>query len=240
MLIILQKKNLHAKNSDTGSLHNFKDFTMSNVGKLISGFRVFKATTFPQKKDLIHHLIDQGQKPTTMVIACVDLRLAPSEIFAANPGDLYVINNIGGIVPKFGTAGIHGFISAVEYAVNELEVENIIVLGHAKCNSIKMMMSDKFTDTKHGLSESMKAWLSITSEARDAVKKQLAEKSEEEQLSACEQESIIASLRNLMTYPYINKRMKDNKLNIYAWHFDIETGEIMAYNPDSKFFEPIS
>ncbi len=213
---------------------------MPDIGKLISGFRVFKATTFQQKKDVIRHLLVQGQKPSTLVISCVDIRVAPAEIFATNPGELYVLNNIGGLVPRHDATGIHGILSAIEYAVSDMEVQNIIVLGHAKCDSIKMMMSDKFTATTNGLSESMKTWLSVASEARDMVKKEMPDSDESHQQSACEHESIIISLRNLLTYPYIVKRMKENKLNIFGWHFDIENGDIMAFNPDTSFFEPIS
>lgn len=212
---------------------------MPDIGKLISGFRTFKATTFARENNVIQHLIAQGHKPSTLVISCSDIRLSPSEILAANPGDLYVINNIGGLIPKCGTEGISGILSSLEYAVNELEVENIVVLGHTKCDGMRMMMSEEFTDEK-GLSESMKIWLSVASEARDAVKKQLADKSEEEQRSACEYESIIITMRNLISYPYIKKRMDQNKLNIFGWRFDIESGVISAFDPDTKFFEEIS
>jgi carbonic anhydrase len=213
---------------------------MPDIGNLISGFRVFKSTTFERKKDIIKHLIEQNQQATTMVISCVDLRISPSEIFATNPGDLYVVNNIGGLVPKYETTGIHGFLSAIEYAVTTLEVKNIIVLGHARCNSIKMMMSDELVASKNGLSESMKTWLSIGSEAREAVKKEMSEKDIEEQQEACGRESLIISLRNLMTYPYIAKRIKQNKLSILGWNFDIEDGSIMGFNADTGYFEPIS
>lgn len=212
---------------------------MPDISKLVSGFRVFKATTFPQKKDVIHHLVEQGQKPTTMVISCADLRLAPAELFATNPGELYIVSNVGGLVPKHDATGIHGILSAIEYAVTILEVENIVVLGHAKCDSIKMMMSEKLASGK-GISNSMKTWLSVASDARDAVKKEMSNKSEEEQQASCEQESLIVSLRNLAQYPYIKERMKANKLNIFGWHFNIESGEIMAFDPDTKFFEPIA
>ena len=212
---------------------------MSDIAKLISGFRVFKATTLPKQKDIIHHLVEQGQTPKTMVISCVDNKISPSELCAANPGDLYVINNIGGIVPKYDAKGVHGILSAIEYAVNELQVENIIVLGHAKCDGIKMMMSERYAADKGGLSESMKTWLSIASEARDAVKKQMSDHSQEEQQVSCEHESIIVSLRNLTSYPYISKRMEENKLNIFGWHFDVENGDIMMFDPDKKTFEPV-
>ncbi len=213
---------------------------MSEIGKLISGFRVFKATTFQQKKDVIGHQMAQGQKPSTMVITCSDLRLAPAEIMAANPGELYVVSNVGGIVPKHNANGVHGILSAIEYAVNDIQVDNIVVLGHAKCESMKMMMSEKFTATTGGLSESMKIWLSVASEARDAVKGKMLDKGEEEQQVSCEYESIVISLRNLMAYPYIAKRMTEKKLNVYGWHFNIEEGKIMAFNLNSNLFEPIA
>ncbi len=100
-------------------------------------------------------------------------------------------------------------------------------------------MSDKFA-SPDGLSISMKTWLSIAAEARDVVKKQLNNKSLIEQEKACEHESLIVSLRNLLTYPYVKERMGKNNLNIYGWHFDVETGEIMAFDPDTTYFEPIS
>lgn len=212
---------------------------MTDIGRLISGYRIYKSTTFPQQQDLITHLVRQGLKPSTMFISCVDIRIAPSELFATNPGELYIINTIGGLVPEYKTTGVHGILSAIEYAVTGLEVENIIVLGHAKCNSIKMMMSGKDAED-HDLSESMRTWLSLAVEARDVVEKELEGKTAEEKASACESESIIISLRNLMGYPYIIKRMEEDKLNIFGWHFDTETGNIMAFDPDTGFFEPIT
>jgi carbonic anhydrase len=212
---------------------------MPEIGKLVSGFRVFKATTYERQKDIISHLIEQGGKPTTMVITCSDLRMSPHEIFATNPGDLFILSNVGGLVPKYNSGGIHGILAAIEYAITVLEVENIVVLGHAKCGSIQTMMSEKFT-TKGGLSESMRTWLSVAEDARTAVKKEMAGRAEEEQQATCEREAIIISMRNLIAYPYIAKRMSDNKLNIFGWHFNIESGEIMAYDPTTKFFEPIS
>jgi carbonic anhydrase len=213
---------------------------MPDVGKLISGFRVFKATVFEQQKEILHHLVIQGQKPTTLVIACADLRIAPADFFATNPGELYVVTNIGGLVPKFNTDGVHGILAAIEYAVVELEVENILVFGHAKCESIKMMMSDKFISETEGLSQSMKTWLSIASEARDAVKNELADEPVDYQQAACEHESIVISLRNLLEYPYISERLERGSLQIFGWHFDVETGDIMAFDPDTGFFEPLS
>lgn len=212
---------------------------MSNIGKLIGGFRIYKATIYPKQKDVISHLLVQEQKPSTMVISCSDLRIAPADLFASNPGELYVLSNIGGLVPKYDEeSGVHGIMAAIEYAVTYLQVENIIILGHAKCDGIKMMMSDKFSKEK-GLSAPMKTWLSIASEAREAVLSQVPNKSEEEKQALCEKESIVLSLYNLMEYPYIAKRMEEKKLMIYGWQFNIETGEIMAFDTNTGFFDPV-
>lgn len=211
---------------------------MPDAGKLISGFRVFKATSFEKQKDVIKHLLQQGQKPSTMIISCADIRISPGEIFSANPGDLYVINNIGGIVPKYSANGIHGILSAIEYAVTKLEVQNIIVLGHVKCSAIDLIMSDSSKESE--LSESMRTWLSVAKEACDMVKKEMSKSSLEEQKRACEKESIVVSLNNLMTYPYIVERMEQGKVAIFGWQFDIENGQILAIDPETGFFEPIS
>jgi carbonic anhydrase len=212
---------------------------MPNVDKLVSGFKIFKATSFPRHKDTIEHLLRQGLKPSTLVISCSDIRLSPSEIFSTNPGELYIVNNIGGLVPKHTSTGVHGILSAIEYAVIDLEVENIVVLGHAKCDGIKMMMSNKSTLNDNEISKPMKTWLSIASEARDAVKAELADKSPEEQQASCEHESIVISLINLMNYPYIAERLAKKKLSLFGWHFTAETGDIRSFNPDTGFFHLI-
>lgn len=213
---------------------------MPNFSKLVSGFNIFKATTYQNKKDIIHHLLEQGQKPTTMVISCVDIRVSPTEIFSTNPGDLFILNNLGGLVPKYETSGIHGMLSAIEYAVTILQVENIVVLGHAKCDSIKMMLDDKDNKKNKQLSESMRTWLEVAKEAREAVEKNMAGRAIEDQQQYCEHESLVVSMRNLLTYPYIVERMKKNKLNVYGVHFNIESGEILGFNPQTQDFESLS
>ncbi|NBV07171.1 MAG: hypothetical protein EBS06_08075 [Proteobacteria bacterium] len=211
---------------------------MSDISKLVSGFRVFKSTTFQREKDVIQHLIEQGHKPSTMIISCCDLRISPSQIFAANPGEFYIVNNIGGIVPKHESKGVHGILAAIEYAVTNLEVENIVVFGHAKCDGLKAMLSE---DTKKNkISESIKIWFETIKDAKDAVEKQMPDSSLEEKQIACEKESLIISLNNLAAYPHIAERLKKNKIKIFAWHFNIESGDIMAFDPQTNFFEPIS
>ncbi|MFZ9470124.1 MAG: carbonic anhydrase [Rickettsiales bacterium] len=213
---------------------------MTDIAKLVSGFRSFKATTFERKRDIIRHLIEQEQKPTTLVISSCDLQISPAEIFSANPGEFFILNNIGGMVPKYKTQGISGILSALEYAVINLEVETILVLNNAHCTSTKLIMSDDFVAFKSKMSETMKVWLSIASEARDVVKQEMAKHSIEEQEAAFEKESLVISLNNLLTYPYIKEKVGKNKLKILGWQFDVETGDISAFNPATGVFEIIN
>jgi carbonic anhydrase len=213
---------------------------MTDINRLFSGYRTFKATTFERNRDIIRHFIELKQKPSTLVISSCDLPISPSEIFSANPGEFFILNNIGGMVPKFKTEGISGILSALEYAVINLGVETILVLNNARCTSTELIMSDDFVAFKSKMSDTMKVWLSIASEARDVVKKQLKDKSPEEQAAAFEKETLIISLNNLLSYPYIKERISKNKLKILGWQFDVETGTIHAFNSQNGMFEPIT
>ncbi len=212
---------------------------MAEIKKLLDGFKVFKATTFEKQKDIIKHLIIQEHKPSTMVISSCDIKISPSEIFSVNCGEFFTIFNIGGLVPKYQTQGISGIVSALEYGVINLEVDTIMVLNNTKNISSKMIMSDEFNLGNNSISPAMKTWLSIASEAREAVLKQMPASSKEEQELAFEKESLIISTRNLLTYPYIKGRVDKNKLKILAWQFDVESGEIRALNMANGVFDVI-
>ena len=212
---------------------------MAEIKKLLDGFRVFKATTFDKQKDIIKHLIAQEHKPSTMVISSCDIKISPAEIFSVNPGEFFTIFNIGGLVPKYKTEGISGIISALEYGVMTLGVDTIMVLSNTKNISSKMIMSDDFENNKNKISPAMKTWLSIASEAREAVIKQMSQSTKEEQEMAFEKEAVVISVRNLLTYPYIQERINKNTLKILGWQFDVESGEIRALNLANGSFDTI-
>lgn len=212
---------------------------MSDLKKLLDGFKVFKATTFEKQKEIVKHLIIQEHKPNTLVITSCDIKVSPTEIFSVNPGEFFTISNIGGLIPKYKTEGISGIISALEYSINTLNVETILLLNNTKNISSKMIMSDDFISEKN-TSTSMKTWLSIVNEAREVVIKQMPNASKEDQEIAFEKEALVISFSNLLSYPYIKSKVDKNKLKIIAWQFDIESGEIRAFNPSDGSFEVIS
>lgn len=207
---------------------------MSTFDKLISGYRLFKATTYEHQKEMVKHFLALGIKPSTLVVTSCSLQISPDILTSSNPGELFVIRNIGGLLPPYGEHEC-GTIAAVEYAVQELEVENVIVLGHTHCDGIEMMMNNK--KVLQDASDPMAVWMKIAASAKNAVKETLSKKSEEEQEAACEKEAILVSMKNLIEYPFVKKRIDLDNIDIYGWHFDIETGELSAFDPTTKFFE---
>ncbi len=216
---------------------------MGSYSHLIGGFNVFKATTYAQKKEAIGHVIRQGVLPTTLFITCADMKIAPDILFSSNPGDNYVFRNIAALIPPYSETEENGIVAAIEYGVMTLNVENIVVMGHAKCNGIKLVMQSGEGGTLNSTyrySDAMQKWLSIADEARDSVRRELSDKSPDEQQAACEHESVLVSLKNLLTYPFVAKRLEDDSLKIYGWHFNIETGELMGFDPETRYFENLA
>jgi len=209
---------------------------MADFGQLVSGFRIFKSTTYNEIKDSIGHVVRQGIKPKTLFVSCSDLRISPDTIFSNNPGESFVFRNMGSLIPPYESEGAHSIIAAIEYAVKDLQIESIVVLGHSNCDSVKMLMNEGAGE-EYG--KAMHDWLELGADARDAVANDLSDKSDEEKEAACEEEIILVSLRNLLTYPFVNEKIQDDSLKIYGWHFDIEGGELKGFNPETKYFESI-
>lgn len=209
---------------------------MSNFDHLINGYNTFKATTFPKHKDLAEHMIRQGAKPDVLVITCSDLRVSAETIVSSNPGELYVVRNVAGLVPPHDHHGAIGAMAGIEYAVNILQVKTIIVLGHSHCYGIKnIMTNDKHSEGYDPLDQ----WLSIGDDAKKAVQEQLHDHTIDEQCSACEKESVLMSVKNLIAYPWVQGRIKKNDIEIYGWHFDMLSGDLLMFNPENGQFDPV-
>lgn len=217
---------------------------MATFDKLITGYRTFRATIHNKEKEVISHIIRQKIKPSTLFIACSDLRISPEVITSSNPGELYIIRNLACLLPPYqapdalnDAQGANGTIASIEYAINSLKVENIIVLGHAHCDSIALLMSEDWENNTKA--SALKSWLSLGAPAKKVIQEQLKDRSSEDQKKACEQEIVLASLKNLLTYPFIQERIAQNNLDLYGWHIDMATGTLQSFNPRTRFFEPI-
>lgn len=208
---------------------------MPTLEKLIDGFKVYKATTYPLDKELIAHQLMAGIKPSTLVITSSDLHIAPEVITASNPGEMYVIRLKAGIIPPYDPNRVSGFTATLEYGVVNLAVQNIVVLGHSHNDGLQMLL-----DGGHKTSDSdpLRAWLGHAHDVYEAVIRDMGDRSREDQERAMELETIVMNLRNLFSYPWIEKRIQKGKLELYGWHFNIENGTLLGYMPTTGRFEP--
>lgn len=207
---------------------------MPTLEKLIDGYKIYKATTFERDRELISHQIAADVQPTTLVITSSDLHVAPENITSCTPGDVYVIRLKAGLVSPYNPDRVSGFTATLEYGVMVLEVQNIVVLGHSHNDGLQMLLDGVMQTTD---SDPLRAWLGHAHEVAEAVKEQLGDQPRNVQERAIELETIVMNLRNLFSYPWISERVDAGKLEIYGWHFDIETGELLGYLPDKGTFE---
>lgn len=205
---------------------------MPKVKKLIVGFKRFQKQYFGDDKRLYARM-KEGQPAKTLMIACCDSRVDPAILTDCDPGDLFIVRNVANLVPPFESAGhYHGTSAALEFAVNQLQVENIIVMGHTNCSGIKALWLDDETAT----SQFIHPWVSIAQAAKDKVKISHAEQKASEQLSACEQAAVLVSLKNLLSFSFIKQRVKQGDLTLHGWYFDVSIGELFSYRPQQDQF----
>ena len=200
---------------------------------LLNGFKRFKETYFGNDGQL-YASMKTGQPAKTLMVACCDSRVDPAILTDCDPGDLFTVRNVANLVPPCEEDNHHhGTSSALEFAVNALEVENIIVMGHANCGGIKALWENE----GQGDSQFIHRWVSIAEEAKQWVKSHHQHDSDVEQLKACEQRAVLVSLQNLLTFKCIAERVEQGTLNLHGWYFDLAAGALLCYNPATDQFE---
>lgn len=211
---------------------------MAEIEKLLQGFQRFRSRYFEQDRTLFDKLARRGQAPKTLLIACSDSRVDPAILTDAEPGDLFVVRNVANLVPPCETGGsFHGTSAALEFAVCNLEVKNIVVLGHAHCGGIQALM-EGYGEQNEG-EGFIAPWMQMAARARDKVLARWPEASKEFQQRACERAGILVSLENLLTFPFVRQRVEDGRLQLFGWYFDIDNGELLQYDPERRHFHDL-
>jgi len=203
--------------------------------KLLNGIIKFKNDFFEEHKDIFQNL-SSSQNPHTLYIGCSDSRVVPDIIAQTMPGELFVVRNIANMVPPYdkNSYSFRCTASIIEYAVNMLKVENIVICGHSNCGGCKALY---YPQEKIDKLPNVKEWLKLGYEVRDRV---LAKNlSHEEKEFQTEQLNIIKQLENILTYPFVEKKVENNEIKLYGWYYIIETANVFNYNFDKKEFELI-
>ncbi len=206
---------------------------MQEIQKFIAGFRGFQAEYFREDRELFSSL-KQGQRPKVLLIGCSDSRVDPSMMVRSEPGDLFIVRNVANLVPPCEhDSAYHGVSAALEYAVCHLEVEHIIVLGHSNCGGIRSLMEGIPGDKNN---EYISKWVGIAERAKKQVLDTFQHAPPQQQAKACEHASILVSLENLLTFPWVKERVDSGQMDLHGWYFDIESGNLYSYHPASGEF----
>lgn len=209
---------------------------MKDIERFITGFRSFQKDYFGTEGSQFEPL-KQGQSPKTMIIGCSDSRVDPAILTNCVPGDIFTVRNVANLVPPYEEdGGRHGVSAALEFAVCHLGVEHIIVLGHSQCGGINALMAGSCGCTADGF---ISSWMSIAAPARERVLAELPDKEPALQQRAAEQASILLSLENLHSFPWIDQRVKAGELSLHGWYFDLSAGELSEYQQDSGLFQKV-
>jgi carbonic anhydrase len=200
--------------------------------KLLKGLHKFQSSYFPANQEIFEQLAE-GQKPRVLFITCSDSRIVPHLITQSGVGELFVIRNAGNLVPPFGAAN-GGEGAAIEYAIHVLGIEQVIICGHSNCGAMKGLLKLEKLRTEMPL---VYEWLQHAESTRRLIQENYADIKGEELLAITMAENVVTQIENLKTYPVIRSKLHQNKMSIYGWIYDIETGEVLAYNPETDEFE---
>lgn len=204
---------------------------------LIEGAVAFRQTDYEQHENLFQQL-GKGQQPHTLFIGCSDSRLVPAMITATQPGEMFILRNIANIVPPYTHAGGYlAAVSAIEFAVVNLQVQNIIVCGHSNCGGCAALYHPDsfFAEIPH-----TRKWLELSLPVKEKVLKALPHSTPGAREWLTEQMNVVEQLQHLLSYPFIQQRVEQNTLTLAGWYYIIETGEIFQYNATAGYFELIN
>ena len=204
---------------------------------MLEGYRRFRSDAYLRQKERYDALVD-GQAPKVMVIACSDSRVDPATIFDVSPGEIFVVRNVANLVPPCeNEAGRHGVSAALEFAVTQLEVTDIVVLGHGGCGGCNAALTQSFRNAKPGEGGFIAHWIDILDNARDAVVAEHGDHGVEAQ-RAMEHEAIKVSLDNLRSFTAVRSREAKGRLTLHGAWFAIAEGNLHLLNPASGTFSP--
>ncbi|MBL6970091.1 MAG: carbonic anhydrase [Campylobacterales bacterium] len=208
-----------------------------NLHKLIEGNKKFRKATFSKHEDDFNSLVKYGQNPKILFIGCSDSRVVPDLFLDSEPGEMFILRNVGNFVPPYSNddQAFHGCSAVIEYAVSVLKVEDIIVCGHSHCGACASLYDDTIKSNKE--LGHVNKWLTLGEKAKQSSIMQLQKDgNKEDLLRITEKISIKYQLENLLTFPQIKKRVESKELTLNGWYYKIEDGTIEMYDKQSDSF----
>lgn len=212
---------------------------MPEFTELLKGYRRFRKEGYPRQRARYDRLVAEGQSPKLMIIGCSDSRVDPAQIFDVDPGEIFVVRNVAALVPPFELSpGHHGVSAALEFAVNFLEVRQIVVMGHGMCGGCRAALTQEMHGCRPGEGGFVADWISLLDEAREPVVKDYGTEGRQAE-RAMELAAVRESLKNLHTFPCVQQRIAEGSLKLRGTFFAISEGILYHLDDDTNEFEPI-
>ena len=204
---------------------------------LIQGYRAFLFSQLRREQDRFRELAESGQSPEIMVIGCCDSRVSPEVIFDAHPGELFVVRNVANLVPPYSPSGfMHDVSAALEFAVQNLKVKYIIVMKHSRCGGVRAFVEHR---DRPDPGDFIDYWMSLITPAAQSLDDG-KNMSRSDYLAKLERASILTTLNNLRSFPWIDSRVAGQQLKLLGAYFDVGSGTLEVYDPIPGVFTPIT
>jgi carbonic anhydrase len=203
---------------------------------LKAGIRRFRTDIYPEDEATYLKSVTKPQTPLALFVACADSRIDPEKITQSRPGDLFVLRNIGNMVPAYGEM-LGGVSAVVEYAVSALKVKHIVVCGHTDCGAMSALIHP---EVMAGM-PAVKNWMNNAAAAL-SVAKSLAEADEEPSVlkQRLTEENVLLQLQHLRTHPSVAGAMAREALTMSGWLYDIGKGEVRISEDGGRVFRPVT
>lgn len=232
------KKARAATAQKTSETTGNKEYSMAatSIQSLIDGYKQFRQQHFITSDQLYRDLVAFGQNPKAIIVACSDSRVDPAILTNCHPGDLFVARNIANMVPpcESSDTGYHGTSATLEFAITNLGISNIIVLGHSNCAGINSLFAEPAAGQPKTPKTFVAKWMELASPAYQMVKTKYPNEPLAKQQMLCGQYAVVNSLNNLRTFGWIREAEAAKELILHGWYFDMTAGLILAYNAQTQ------
>ncbi|HZL91051.1 MAG TPA: carbonic anhydrase [Pirellulaceae bacterium] len=195
--------------------------------KILAGVRRFRAEEYPRQRELFEQLARKQQKPKALFITCSDSRVHPNLVTMTEPGELFLLRNAGNIIPPNGQIG-GGEAATIEYSVEVLGIQHIIVCGHSQCGAMQALLANRALDEL----PAARAFFGHAEATRRIVQQKYRDKglSPQDLLMAATEENVLVQLNNLSTHPCVAARLASGEVSVYGWYYDIASGSVLQYD----------
>lgn len=209
--------------------------------RLIEGVHRFREREFGRYRDIFENLAQHGQKPHTLFITCSDSRVIAELITHSAPGELFVVKNVGNIVPAPEAASeYNSTAAAIEFAVGMLAVDDIVVCGHSQCGAMTSLLEGMPSTLDSRTAPHLHKWLSLAAPVRATLETHYTHVTDpQDRATIAGEENVLFGLENLRRYPIVAQRLERGDLRLHAWFFKIANAELYAYDPITKQFAPL-